>query len=65
MDDTTRAAQRLAVCVRNDGYPVALELHGRYPLLPDDAGERYGLIRIIDETGDSALYPREYFRIDP
>jgi hypothetical protein len=65
MDETTPAAQRFAVCIRNDGYPVALELHQSYAVIPDDTGERYGLVRVVDETGDSALYPRECFRIDP
>jgi hypothetical protein len=52
---------RLAVCVRNDGYPAALELHRIYRVLPDAQAEGYGLIRIIDESGDGYLYPAEYF----
>jgi hypothetical protein len=52
---------RLAVCVRNDGYPAALELRRTYRMLSDSQAEGYGLVRIIDEWGDGYLYPAEYF----
>jgi hypothetical protein len=59
---TPSAAHRFAVCICNDGFPVALELHKIYQMLPDEMGDQYGFVRIVDETGDSALYPQEYFR---
>jgi hypothetical protein len=64
MDETKAAPQRFAVCIRNEGFPVALELHRHYRMLPDPEGERYGLVRVVDETGESALYPQDYFDID-
>lgn len=55
------AGHRFAVCVCNDGYPAALELHRIYRMLPDAPGARHGLLRIIDESGEAYLYPEEYF----
>lgn len=57
---------QFALCVCNAGYPAALELHRTYPMLPDAQGERHGLVRIVDESGEAYLYPREFFRpVDP
>jgi hypothetical protein len=52
---------RYAVCVRNDGYPAALELHRLYRMFPDDADLRLRMIRVEDESGESYLYPRDFF----
>lgn len=51
-----------AVCIRNDEYPVALELRKIYAVIPDPGAEQYGMIRVIDESGEDYLYPHEYFR---
>jgi hypothetical protein len=56
------AQSRFAVCVCNDGYPAALELHRAYPMLPDAQAARHGLVRIVDESGEAYLYPQEFFR---
>ncbi|HLM66251.1 MAG TPA: hypothetical protein VK358_01935 [Longimicrobium sp.] len=55
-------ALRFALCLCNDGYPASLELHKAYQMLPDPVGERYGLVRIVDESGEGALYPQEFFQ---
>lgn len=52
---------RYAVCVRNDGYPAALELHRLYRMFPDDADRRLRMIRVEDESGESYRYPRDFF----
>lgn len=57
----TRAKQ-LAICVNNDGYAAALERRKIYLLLPDPAAELHGLVRVIDESGEDYLYPKEFFR---
>jgi hypothetical protein len=54
-------APRFVVCLRNDGWPVCLEIRKVYRLLPDEPGSRVGLIRVIDETDEGYLYPEEYF----
>lgn len=52
---------RFAVCVDNDDYEASLELCKLYRLLPDRRGEEVGLIRVVDESGEDYLYPREMF----
>jgi hypothetical protein len=56
------AEPRFAVCVCNDGYPAALELHKIYRTVPDALAERYGLVRIVDESGEGYLYPEKFFQ---
>ena len=60
-DMSLQSGSRLAVCVCNDGYPAALEVHRAYPMLPDAQAERHGLVRIVDESGEAYLYPQEFF----
>jgi hypothetical protein len=55
-------APRVAVCIRNDGYPAALERSKIYQMLPDPVGDRYDMVRIVDESGEGYLYPREFFQ---
>ncbi len=50
-----------AVCVKNAGYPVSLELHKIYRVIPDDDAAEEGDIRVIDESGEHYLYPADWF----
>jgi hypothetical protein len=52
---------RFAVCVNNTAYPASLELHKIYRVLPDEAAEVDGDIRVVDESGEDYLYPAEWF----
>ena len=52
---------RFAVCVDNAGHDVSLELCKIYRVLADARAEKTGLVRVIDESGDDYLYPRESF----
>lgn len=52
---------RYVLCVRNHGYPASLEVRKLYEALHDAEGERHGLMRVIDESGEDYLYPREFF----
>jgi hypothetical protein len=54
-------APRFVVCIENAGYPVSLELHKIYRLVPDAAAARDGDVRIVDESGEDYLYPVEWF----
>lgn len=51
---------RYAVCVNNEGYPTSLELLKLYKVLPDGEPD-LGLLRVVDESGDSYLYPESRF----
>ena len=54
--------KQLVVCVGNEGYPASLEKRKIYVTLRDDAAEKLGLLRIVDESGDDYLYPKAFFR---
>ncbi len=56
-----RQVKILAVCLKNDGYEASLERRKIYVILPDDVVSKHGLLRVIDESGDDYLYPRENF----
>lgn len=60
MTSTSRPL-RFVICVDNDECDVSLELCKLYRLLPDRRGEEVGLIRVVDESGEDYLYPREMF----
>jgi hypothetical protein len=59
---TTVNAKHLVVCIDNGGYPVALEKRKIYVALPDIDADRKGLLRIVDESGEDYLYPKNLFR---
>jgi hypothetical protein len=52
---------KFAVCVHNEDYEVSLELRKIYQVLPDALGEKHGLIRVVDESGEDYLYPAKFF----
>ncbi|MEJ7873203.1 MAG: hypothetical protein WKF67_13175 [Rubrobacteraceae bacterium] len=57
----TQQSIRFAVCVNSTAYPVSLELHKIYRVLPDEEAESDGDLRVVDESGEDYLYPAEYF----
>lgn len=59
---TIATKKRFVVCVRNTGYPAALELRKIYQALPDAGAEAHSLVRIIDESGEDYLYAAKFFR---
>jgi len=52
---------RFAICVDNSEYPVSLDLHKLFRVIPDEDAKKDGDLRIIDESGEDYLYPAEYF----
>ena len=49
------------VCIRNEDYAASLEQRKIYQVIPDpDAGE-HGMLRLVDESGEDYLYPRDCF----
>lgn len=52
-----------AVCVDNEDYPAALELHKIYTVLPDEDAAEEGQLRIVDESGEDYLYPAHRFML--
>jgi hypothetical protein len=56
-----RAAKRLVICVDNSGYEVSLERRKIYVSLSDAKAEGLGQVRVIDESGQDYLYPKNSF----
>lgn len=50
-----------AVCIQNIGYEASLELRKIYEVLEDEEAHKYNRIRVIDESGDDYLFPKEFF----
>ena len=59
----SRGRSRFAICVKNEGYHVSLERWKIYQVVPGPGVKKHRQIRIIDESGEDYLYPREYFRL--
>ena len=53
--------QEYVVCVRNEDYTASLELRKIYAVIPDSEAESHGMIRLVDESGEDYLYPRDFF----
>jgi hypothetical protein len=61
MKTEKRRTPCFAICMDNSEYPVALELHKIYRVLPDGGAEKDGDLRVIDESGEDYLYPANHF----
>ncbi len=59
----TRSMPKLfVVCLENEGYAASLETRKLYVSIPDRAAEKHGMLRVIDESGEGYLYPKNFFR---
>jgi len=61
MIEAKKPESEFVVCLRNEGYAASLELHKIYRVLPDPQADKDGDMRIIDESGEDYLYPRDWF----
>lgn len=50
------------ICVETGDYAVSLERWKVYAVLPDPDAEAHDQIRVVDESGEDYLYPKDYFR---
>jgi hypothetical protein len=57
----TNKTPGFVVCLRNDGYWGSLELHKIYRVILDPEAESDGDLRILDESGEDYLYPKDWF----
>ncbi|MGD0388166.1 MAG: hypothetical protein ABSC42_04345 [Tepidisphaeraceae bacterium] len=53
--------KKFALCLRNEGNPASLEVFKVYRVAPPHAKDDPQDIRVVDESGEDYLYPREYF----
>lgn len=56
----TAAAPHFVVCVENAGAED-LQLRKVYRVLHDAPGEERGMVRVVDDSGEDYLYPRDFF----
>lgn len=49
------------VCIANDGNEASLQLWKIYKTLRDADARSEGLLRVIDESGEDYLFPKENF----
>jgi len=61
MTDQSGRKSAFVVCISNEGYPVSLELHKIYRVLPDADATADGDLRVVDESGEDYLYPASIF----
>ena len=52
---------RYVLCVSNRGFAASLEVRKVYRARPDPEGQKHGLLRVIDESGEDYLYPERLF----
>jgi hypothetical protein len=52
---------RFAVCIRNDEHHASLEVRIIYKVLPDTAAAKRKLLRVVDESGEDYLDPKDFF----
>ena len=50
------------VCIANPGYAASLEVRKLYQYLDPLPNDPKSLIRVVDESGEDYLYPKEFFR---
>lgn len=49
------------ICVKNEGYNASLESRKLYETIPDEEAEKHNQIRVVDESGEDYLYPKDFF----
>ncbi|HUE73106.1 MAG TPA: hypothetical protein VMP01_19635 [Pirellulaceae bacterium] len=52
---------RFLICVRNGDYPASLEPRKIYQQLADPDAADEDMVRVVDESGDDYLYPKDMF----
>jgi hypothetical protein len=49
------------ICIKNAGYEASLEARKLYTIEDDHKAQAVGMIRVVDESGESYLYPQAMF----
>lgn len=57
----TTSKSSFVVCLENPGYPASRELRKIYRTERDPGAEADRFLRVIDEAGESYLYPSRFF----
>jgi hypothetical protein len=49
------------ICINNEGYEASLEKGKVYQYVEDTIAEKRDFIRVVDESGEDYLFPKEFF----
>ena len=49
------------VCIKNTGFKASLEVRKLYKVEDDPKAHALGLVKVVDESGESYLYPQSMF----
>ena len=49
------------ICIENSEYPASLEKRKIYEVVEDSEAAKLGQLRVVDESGEDYLYPKECF----
>jgi hypothetical protein len=52
---------RFVVCIQNKDYEASLQLRRIYRTVRDEGASALQFLRVIDESGEDYLYPRNFF----
>jgi len=52
---------QFVICIFNDQNPVSLEQRKLYRVVEPEANDPSTYVRIVDESGDDYLFPRDWF----
>jgi hypothetical protein len=63
MPSRRKKTRGYAVCLRNTGFGVSLEVPKLYPVVDDPDADANGMLRVINESGEDYLYPARLFRL--
>jgi len=55
------ASGRFLICVKNKRFQDSLEVRKIYETIADPRAAEHQLVRVIDESGEDYLYPKDYF----
>lgn len=56
-----RRPKRYVLCLSNQGYPASLVVRRVYESVEDGEATKRGLLRVVDESGEDYLFPKELF----
>ncbi len=49
------------ISIENSNYESSLEIRKVYEIINDKGADKHNQIRVIDESGEDYLYPKQYF----
>ena len=53
---------KFVICVHNESFEIALTLFKVYRVIPSKIGDKLGLLRVVDDSGEDYAYPTPMFR---